>query len=392
MRTILAPISALFIFGALASGCGGSDGSEVNGGNGNGTGANGTGGGISLGGNGIGTGANGSGTLTEDMACAKGTASAKLNGVNMFVMFDRSSSMSESANDQGATRWDLTSSALNAFFASPDAGGLQLALRFFPHDQPADGCNQDGCSMDACGQPLVGLGTLTAAAAPGDTQEQALIAATMSSAPGMSGQGTPIYAALGGALQWAKAQHAKTPDENSVVVLVTDGEANGCEERIDRIAQLAADALDQDKVRTYAIGLTGSQEADMDRIAEAGGTQKGIFVADGANTQQELLDALGAIRGEILACDFAMPTAMAGTEVNPNQINVNLSGGNGSKTTLKQVGSEAACAGTEGWYYDDIVNPTRIFLCKSTCDAVVADPMAGLQILLGCATVSDVPK
>lgn len=393
MRTNIAPISALFFFCCvLASGCGSSEGSEVDG-NGNGSGGSSSGGrGPTLGGS-TGIGANGQGpVVTPESACATGTASAKLTGVNMFVMFDRSSSMNEDANRQGDTRWDLTSSALTAFFASPEAAGLQLALRFFPHDQPAPGCNQDGCSVDACGTPLVGLGELTAAAAPADAHEQALVMATMSSAPGMAGQGTPISAALGGALQWAAEQRAKTPDQNSVVVLVTDGEANGCDTAIDNIAGLAADALAENDVRTYAIGLTGSQERDMDRIARAGGTERGIFVADGADTQQQLLDALGAIRGEILSCDFPMPEPKEGTEINPAQINVNYTAGSGDKTTLTQVGDEQDCSGAAGWYYDDIVNPTRIFLCPSTCETVTADPMAGLQILLGCATVSEVPK
>ena len=53
----------------------------------------------------------------------------------------------------------------------------------------------------------------------------------------------------------------------------------------------------------------------MDRIALAGGTTQGIFVSDGVNTQQELLDALGAIRGQVLDCDFAMPVAKPGLVV-----------------------------------------------------------------------------
>ena len=391
MRTIFAPISALIVFGFLASACGSGDGSEVNGGNGTGNnGNNGNGGPSSLGGtSGLGS---GGAEVTPESACATGTASAKLKGVNMFVMFDRSSSMSEEANDQGATRWDLTSSALTAFFASPDAGGLKLALRFFPHDQPAAGCNQDGCSVDACGTPLVGLGELTTAAAPADAHEQALIGATMSSAPGMSGQGTPISAALGGALQWAHEQRAMTPDQNSVVVLVTDGEANGCDEDIGNIARLASDAYAADEIRTYAIGLTGSQERDMDQIARAGHTDQGIFVADGANTQQELLDALGAIKGEILSCDFAMPEPEEGMAVNPGQINVNFTAGSGTKTTLKPAGDEQGCTAAGGWYYDNPADPTRIFLCPATCETVTSDPAAGLQILLGCQTVEGDPK
>jgi hypothetical protein len=395
MLRISGPLSALVLVGLISTACGSSEGSEVDGPNGNGSGAAGPGGGPILGGTSSGPGGSGE-VITPDMACATGTASATLSGVNMFVMFDRSSSMTEEANDRGDTRWDVTSAALSAFFASPEAGGLKLALRFFPHDQPAMGCHgnddEGGCNVDACAAPLVDLGTLSDGPAPSDAHEAALVAATMSSSPGMAGQGTPISAALGGALQWAAAQRAKTPNENSVVVLVTDGEANGCVERIDQIAELAADALAANGVRTYAIGLTGSQERDMDEIAEAGGTGQGIFVADGANTQQELLAALGAIRGAILDCDFPMPEPKPGLEVNPAQINVNYTAGGGGKSTLRQVGDEAACTGAEGWYYDNAQNPTRILLCKSTCDAVVTDPMANLEILLGCDTLSGMPK
>jgi hypothetical protein len=185
--------------------------------------------------------------------------------------------------------------------------------------------------------PLVPLGQLTGDAAPTDKQEDALVSATANSAPGMAGQGTPISAALGGALQWASAQHTKTPNENSVVVLVTDGQPNGCDENIGSIAKLAADALANDGTRTYAIGLTGSQEADMNQIAMAGGTTKGIFVADGANTTQDLLDALAGIRGAILDCDFAMPVPKPGVAVEPAFINVNYTPSSGKTATLPQV-------------------------------------------------------
>lgn len=395
MRIILSSLAPLLLVGLVTPGCGGEDGSTVNGGNGNnGMGASSTGGIV------IGTGANtglggstGTGPIINpDDACATGTANASLSGVNMFVMFDRSSSMNEEVGRGGDTRWSLTSAALTDFFKSPDAGGLELALRFFPHDKPADGCNQDGCDAAACGMPLVPLAALTAEAAPADAHEAALVSATMSSAPGMAGQGTPIYAALDGALRWASAQHKATPTENSVVVLVTDGQANGCEEDIDQIAKLASDALAADGTRTYAIGLTGSAERDMDQIAMAGGTMEGIFVADGANTKQDLLDALGAIRGQVLDCDFPMPEAQGNNVVDPALINVNFTAGSGAKSTLPQVADEGACSGASGWYYDNALNPTRITLCKSTCDAVTADPMAALEILLGCQTVTEIPK
>ncbi|RYZ08922.1 MAG: VWA domain-containing protein [Myxococcales bacterium] len=395
MRPFSGSLSTLLLLGLVASGCGGKeDGSQVDGGQGSGNatgvGANGPtmlGGGASAGTLGSG----GSVTIDPDMACATGTASASLSGVNMFVMFDRSSSMNDRANRSG-TRWEVTSAALKAFFASPDASGLQLALRFFPHDQPAAGCNNEGCDEAACATPLVGLGALTAATAPADAQEKALIDATNAATPGMPGQGTPIFAALGGALQWATAQRQQTPNENSVVVLVTDGEANGCGDEVDDIAQLASEALAASGVRTYTIGLTGSQQRDINQIARAGGTEQGIFVSDGETTEQELIEALGAIRGQVLDCDFAVPEPKPGVDVNLGLINVNFTPTSGTPTTLAQVGSESACADQAGWYYDNPTAPTRIVLCPTSCTTVTADSMAKLDILLGCDTVTEVPK
>ncbi len=397
MRIISSSLSACVLLGLVTAACGSKDGSEVNGGDGSGQGAMSSTGGLMIGnpsagtGNGLG-GTNSGEVINPDDACATGTANASLAGVNMFVMFDRSSSMTQRAVRNGPTRWALTSAALDAFFASPDAAGLNLALRFFPHDMPAAGCNQDGCDANACAMPLVDLGALTAAAAPNDGQEQRLLDATQASAPGMAGAGTPIFAALGGALQWASAQHTKAPTENTVVVLVTDGQANGCQTDIGLISDLAAAALTKDGTRTYAIGLTGSRDADMDQIAMAGGTAKGIFVDDGANTTQDLLDALGAIRGAILDCDFPLPTSTKDAGVEPTKINVNFTPTSGAPSTLTQVADEAGCAATAGWYYDNIMNPSRIILCKATCDTVTADPMAALQILLGCPTETNVPK
>jgi hypothetical protein len=315
----------------------------------------------------------------------------------MLVMFDRSSSMNEAAQRNGPTRWELTSTALDAFFASTDAAGLNVALRFFPHDMPMAGCNgadndPGNCNANACAAPLVPLGSLTADAAPTDAQEKLLLDATMASAPGMSGQGTPISAALSGAYLWAAAQHTKTPNENTVVVLVTDGQPNGCDTDIGNISGLAATALANEGTRTYAIGLTGSQEADMDQIAMSGGTAKGIFVADGANTTSDLVNALADIRGAILDCDFAMPVPKPGVEVSPGLINVNFTPSGGQMLTLPQVANEAGCTAAPGWYYDDPAKPSRIILCKSTCDTVTGDAMASLEILLGCITETNVPK
>jgi hypothetical protein len=333
----------------------------------------------------------GNGTLDPGMACATGTASAKLANVRMLVMFDRSSSMNDKADQQtNATRWDLASAALTSFFADPAAAGLQVALRFFPHDSPMPGCNDDDCSIAACAEPIVPLATLLTD--PMDAHELALIAASVAAVPPRVGsQGTPISAALGGALSWAAAQRMAAPEENAVVVLVTDGEPNGCDDDITNIATLASDALAATGVRTYAIGLTGSQESDIDAIAAAGGTTEGIFISDGATAKQDLLDALAAIRGSVLDCDFDMPKANDGKQVDPSKINVSYTPAGGTRMTLGRVANAAGCGTVPGWYYDNDMNPSRILLCPASCNSASVEVDATLEVQLGCVTKTREP-
>lgn len=329
------------------------------------------------------------GGLSEGNACGSGMVSAKLSPVSMFVMFDRSQSMNDNA------KWPNATAALSAFFQNPSADGLRVALRFFPHDQPAVGCTQAGCDAVACSQPLVPIGTLTADPAPVDTHEDALVRAIQNSAPGGGGGGgrgggggTPIYAALDGALRWAADYKAKNPQETTVVIFVTDGEPNGCDEDFDNISALAAATLASTGVTTYAIGLEGSSEAQMDQLAQAGGTRNGIFIGNSANAEQELLAALAAIRGETLSCDFAIPPPTdPSMPIDPAKVNVTFTPGVGMAATLRQVADASACGTSTAWHYDTPQNPTRIMLCPTACDLVIADPAALLQVLLGCDTV-----
>ncbi len=135
---------------------------------------------------------------------------------------------------------------------------------------------------------------------------------------------------------------------------------------------------------TYAVGMEGSQTAQINQIAQAGGTNQGIFIGTG-NAQAELLAALKAIQGSQVACEFAMPTSTTGEAVDPYKVNVNYTPGGGSKETLGQVASATDCA-NGGWYYDNPTAPTKITLCPSTCATIQADKAAKLEVLLGCAT------
>jgi hypothetical protein len=315
--------------------------------------------------------------IDESSACATSVTEGVHIPVTMYIMFDKSGSMLE---DQ---KWAGSKAALIAFFQDEDSAGLRIALRFFPDDDPVAGCNEAACSVEACSQPLVEAGELNPYPAVDDPHQKALVEAVESRQP--NGQ-TPMYAALAGAETWARAHAAPSEGtEKTVVVLVTDGEPNGCNEDIGAIAALAGEAA-AEGVLTYAIGMAGSNEGQLDQVAAAGNTDSAFFIGQGS-VHTELVAALKKIKKSQLACTFALPEAAeAGEQVDPHEVNVNYTDGSGKKSTLGQVSSASGCGTAGGWYYDDPEDPAIVALCPGTCDAVQADADASIQIVLGCAT------
>ncbi len=391
------------------------------------------------------------GTVDPDAACASSTASATLKTVNMFVMFDRSWSMTEcgDSTDGGFvggdprcatpanSRWALTSAALTAFVQSKDAAGLRVALRFFPDDHPAAGCDgypttntgggfmmggtgfgfggQTGgtgtagrsgtagspagtagaaanCDATACSQPLVDIGALTADPAPTDTQEAALVAAIMNSAPPdvatlNPNPQTPTSAALQGAADWATTYEGTHQDEKTVIVLITDGEPAGCDTNAQNIANIAATA-EMAGIDTYVIGLGGLNSTALNQIAAAGGTKTAFTVSATSNSTDELLQELVAIQGQALKCQLDVPKAdMSGKEIDPNFINVAWQTGPMGMTTSTDLGFVSGmdkCGSDKDWYFDNPTAPTQIILCPAACDAITADQTASIAIAADC--------
>lgn len=329
-------------------------------------------------------------------ACGIGTAEASLKPVTLLIMFDRSSSMAhpDTIDPQtGLNRWQTASAALKGFLSDPSTDGLSVALRFFPHDLPVAGCMSKVCDVAACEQPLVDVGKLSAAPAPADAQEQALISAIDSATPTspMPG-GTPTGAALNGAVTWAKARQAAHPEEHTTILLVTDGQPEGCEERVQYLNGYLSDALSAG-IKTYFIGLTDAQgtnlhQESMDNFALSGGTERAYFIKDGPSAATDLAGTLSAVRGKAIACDFPLPEATTSQQhIDPSLVNVTYTSGAGTDTDFTKVLDPANCDSSSSWYYDDEAKPTRISLCPSACALVSSDPKAEFRILVGCASV-----
>ncbi len=316
-----------------------------------------------------GTSGNVSGGFEE---CATSSASGELTPVVMYVMFDRSSSMEQN------NKWQDATGALQSFFEDPTSADLGVAYAVFPSE--VNGCADPACDRGACAVPVVSLGTLTAEA--GDPQEQALVQALVNDQPGDGSGRTPMDIALGGAVDWAVDYQDANPDIAAVVVLVTDGEPTGCNTNIGAIADIARSGFTDHDVRTYAIGLEGSNEGQMDQIASAGGTGDGIFIGGAGDAGQALRDALAQIRGEIASCDLLVPEPPNGATLNKDQVNVQLTLG-GDAVVLAQVGGADDCGDDASWHYNN--DETRILLCPAACDAVQADAASQIDVVLGCA-------
>jgi hypothetical protein len=307
-------------------------------------------------------------------ACATASEIAATLPLHMFIAIDKSGSM---ANDN---KWTMAKNAFLSFFQSPEntapEAQISVALRFWPDD----GCNDQTCSIDECSKPQVQLGPLA-----DPNQVNNLV--TLYNAKSPDGN-TPMYAALGGAAKWTVTNvQLGEGGVATVIVFVTDGQPVGCDENIDNIALHAATAWATAKVPTFAVGLAGSNEAQMQTIATAGNTGAPFMIGNG-NAEAELAAALKEIQKSTLACVFAMPEAQGPDPIDPELVNLTYTPTGGGQITIGKVNSVTECdsAGGWGWFYDDPIKPNVIQLCPALCDKVQQDPEGKIEIILGCET------
>lgn len=105
---------------------------------------------------------------------------------------------------------------------------------------------------------------------------------------------------------------------------------------------------------------------------------------------QPIFDALSTavIAGATLACEYDIPPAPNGETFDPDEVNVEFDDGMGGLLEIGRVDSATDCAGvSNGWYYDNPDEPTRILVCSQTCDTLQGFSDASVGIKFGCATV-----
>jgi hypothetical protein len=313
-------------------------------------------------------------------ACAAISVPATSVPVDMYLMLDSSRTMT-CAVTGGATRWDAFKGAIQQFVNLPAADGLGVGIQYF-------GLDNASCSAALYASPSVPIAPL-----PGNRTK--IVDSLNARQPDAVGP-APISAALEGAIDHARVFARANPGHVVAVVLVTDGEPLACGDlaAIDGIA--AAGLAQSPSIRTYVIGFTPdircywdnglADPADLNGVAESGGTTQAVFVQPGVDAVQEFLSSIQKVQERTkLPCTYQIPPPTMGNHFDFFNVNVKFTSGEGRETDVLSAGTAAECArNAGGWYYDDPKSPTTIKLCPETCAAVSLEAKGRVDILVGC--------
>lgn len=322
-----------------------------------------------------------SGTTNEagGSPCVTETLGAVPVPLAMLMVFDRSGSMLSPTGPN--SKWNQARNAMIGFTDTKGASGTKMGLTMFPPD-PGGG---DQC-QPASYAPVVPIALL-----PGNGS--AIKDALLTREPTGS---TPMANAMIGGIDAMKAFLAKNPNEEGVIILVTDGDPGGCSgDTVSNVASITAGAAKgTPRIRTFAVGMEGATFASLDTIAKAGEGAPAAFNASGSggdagvSPQQQLLDSLEKIRSGALGCEYILPTPDAAKGVlDPASVDIDFTAGpNDPPVKIRRVeGADKCGAVAGGFYYDNPANPKRIVLCPSSCETVrKGTSTAKVDVFLGC--------
>lgn len=327
-------------------------------------------------------GSGGSSAGGAQSACSGQAFAVPTEPVDMYIMFDQSSSMGDPLpnSNPSTTWWQAAQKAVTSFVNDPRAAGprpaqpaITVGIQFFP----LGGMEPQSCMADYK-TPEVELGLL-----PGNAA--AVAAAAQKHQPTAF---TPTAPALSGAIAHMKDWASKHPGHAPVVVLVTDGFPTECEPRdITDIAQLAKTAFETEpKVRTVVVGFNlGAAGANLKELATAGGTNA-PFLINGGDIGVQFVDAMLGISSTQIPCKFNLPVPPVGQPFDPSKVAVTYTpNATMVETQIPKLNGLGDCElnKNDGWFYDSPTRPTRIEVCPGTCSKFSAGIV---KTVFGCMT------
>lgn len=349
--------------------------------------------------------ANAASAASEEPICGGILFEPERIPVDMYFLVDSSGSMAE-PTALGTRKWDVMAQALVRFISDPRSASTGMGINFFPATTspaaapctpipvlniciPSDAdpnlAELGSCSASDYESPAVAVSIPTDPAELIDRIEQRDLAGV-----------TPTSAALEGSYRYLDNLAQQSPGRRVVTVLATDGDPTPCDEGsldpIGDVAALAAAALaGPSRIQTFVIGVGGSL-ANLNQVAQAGGTSQAFLTDTTADLAAELTDALEAIRTSATPCAYQIPDSGTRGTIDPGRVNVRLGpSGAETETIIPKTpdGTAAGCGLEGGWYYDDPAAPRSVELCDSTCsDAFNAD----VELQFGCETIVKEPQ
>jgi hypothetical protein len=87
----------------------------------------------------------------------------------------------------------------------------------------------------------------------------------------------------------------------------------------------------------------------------------------------------------VLSCNWGIPDPPEGEELDYTKINVEFISSQTESYFIGRVDTVADCANvSQGWYYDDNVNPSIVYLCPTSCDWIQGDEGSQITVHFGC--------
>jgi hypothetical protein len=302
--------------------------------------------------------------------------------LDIFMMMDRSMSMTYLIQNTGIHRWDVLQSGVQKFLndSSVQAKAPRVGLAFFgvtgnPND-PSE------CDSSAYAKPIIEIGPL-------DTTGPQILQAVTDEGQLLGGQ-TPTFPALQGALMHAQDWQVANPQRLTVVVYITDGYPTECNIDTSQIQEMVGEyyagingqynTRGEPGIRTYVIGVA-VDKFNVDNIAQSGGTGSATIV-DSAGAVDQFVSAMVNITNANISCSIAVPNPPAGKILDPDQVQVVYKPFQGDNQEIPKADSASGCGATSGgWYFDDPAHPKNITLCPCSCANLGA---GGIEIRLGC--------
>ena len=345
--------------------------------------------------------------LSEDAACAESSATATLRPLDLFVVLDRSGSMSEtsvadsslwgqndcnvSASPANASKWCLAVNALGSFFQLQGQGDRRAALQFFPRTLELGGGiasypSGPECTGETISTPAVPLSAIPARAAD-------LIAALNVATP--AGAFTTTEGAIRGMNAFTSNAANRSATRTLAQLLITDGAPTACPLRDNpALAALIDTQRTRESVGTYVVGMNGANYTNLEALAAAGGAPAHTTLCAPGTASCHYYDvqagsaaafsaALRDIQLAAVGCTYNLPAPARGV-LDPERVRVSQVSG-AQTIDYARVQTASACgAGTAHWHYDNNATPTAIRLCPAACTAVRANAAAGIRVLFGC--------